>query len=244
MPLHCDQFSKSAPSPCNSVIFRSESSNKMVALIAAVNSPSATRKNRRRQSKKPAQTPSAVDFVEAIDVDEEMDPAEAPEDAFESQLPTNFPDGGDDDDLMIDTDDVPLSSAPAFPPLPASALHTTLKSETRRVAIPPHRMTPLKKDWITIFGPLTEILGLQVRMNVQRKCVEIRVFINQLSTSLFISMKSSSDIQTYERNFISSKRRRLCESIRAWVRRECMICIAAAIEPKLITVNTRMPSLC
>lgn len=117
MPLHCDQFSKSAPSPSNSVIFRSESSNKMVALIAAVNSPSATRKNRRRQSKKPAQTPSAVDFVEAIDVDEEMDPAEPPEDASESQLPTNFPDGGDDDDLMIDTDDVPLSSAPAFPPI-------------------------------------------------------------------------------------------------------------------------------
>ena len=43
------------------------------------------------------------------------------------------------------------------------------------MAIPPHRMTPLKKEWINIFGPLTEMLGLQVRMNVQRKCVEIRV---------------------------------------------------------------------
>ncbi|KAJ3492129.1 hypothetical protein NLI96_g229 [Meripilus lineatus] len=35
-------------------------------------------------------------------------------------------------------------------------------------------MTPLKKDWVNVFGPLTEMLGLQVRMNVQRKCVEIR----------------------------------------------------------------------
>ena len=36
-------------------------------------------------------------------------------------------------------------------------------------------MTPLKKDSMNNFGPLTEILGLQVRMTVQRKCVEIRV---------------------------------------------------------------------
>jgi len=83
----------------------------------------------------------------------------------------------DDDDVMIDTEDAgapTASSAPAFGPLPASAQRTTLKSETRRVPIPPHRMTPLKKEWVNIFGPLTEILGLQVRMNVQRRCVEIR----------------------------------------------------------------------
>jgi len=146
----------------------------MVALIAIANSPLSVRKNRRRQSKKPAQTPGAVEAVETVDADEDMDSAEIPEETAESDMPTSFPEGDDDDALMIETDDVPLSSAPAFPPLPASALHTTLKSETRRVTIPPHRMTPLKKDWINIFGPLTEILGLQVRMNVQRKCVEIR----------------------------------------------------------------------
>lgn len=83
----------------------------------------------------------------------------------------------DEDDVMIDTNDVgaPNNSAPAFTPLPASAQRTTLKSETRRIPIPPHRMTPLKKEWVNIFGPLTEILGLQVRMNVQRRSVEIRV---------------------------------------------------------------------
>ncbi|KAJ6630530.1 eukaryotic type KH-domain type I [Mycena sp. CBHHK59/15] len=77
---------------------------------------------------------------------------------------------------MIDVEpsNLPLSSAPVFAPLPADAGKSTLKSETRRIAIPPHRMTPLKKEWINIFGPLTEILGLQVRMNVQRKCVEAR----------------------------------------------------------------------
>ncbi|EDR14785.1 uncharacterized protein LACBIDRAFT_229936 [Laccaria bicolor S238N-H82] len=78
---------------------------------------------------------------------------------------------------MIDADPsflAPSTSAPTFPPLSANAEKTTLKSETRRIPIPPHRMTPLKKDWVNIFGPLTEILGLQVRMNVQRRCVEAR----------------------------------------------------------------------
>lgn len=86
-------------------------------------------------------------------------------------------DGAGDDDIMIDTEEVPPlipNAAPAFPPLSAAAQRTTLKSETRRIPIPPHRMTPLKKEWVNIFGPLSEMLGLQVRMNVQRRCVEIR----------------------------------------------------------------------
>ncbi|KIY43520.1 eukaryotic type KH-domain (KH-domain type I), partial [Fistulina hepatica ATCC 64428] len=66
------------------------------------------------------------------------------------------------------------SASPAFPALPAGAGKGLLKSELRRIPIPPHRMTPLKKDWINIFGPLTEHLGLQVRMNVHRRCVEAR----------------------------------------------------------------------
>jgi len=82
-----------------------------------------------------------------------------------------------DEEILIDADgaDVaPPTEAPVFGPVPASAAQGK-KSEARRVAIPPHRMTPLKKDWINIFGPLTEILGLQVRMNLQRKSVDIRV---------------------------------------------------------------------
>lgn len=87
----------------------------------------------------------------------------------------------EDDAVMIETDSSTLpeqTAAPAFPPLPASAQRTTLKSETRRIPIPPHRMTPLKKDWVNIFSPLTEMLQLQVRMNVQRKSVEIRVCLH------------------------------------------------------------------
>ncbi|XP_006457855.1 hypothetical protein AGABI2DRAFT_190258 [Agaricus bisporus var. bisporus H97] len=84
----------------------------------------------------------------------------------------------DNDELMIDTSAptlvAPTSSVPVFPPAAPSKNSGRLAPESRRVPIPPHRMTPIKKDWVNIFGPLTEILGLQVRMNVQRRCVEIR----------------------------------------------------------------------
>lgn len=96
-------------------------------------------------------------------------------------------DAQEDDELAIDVDPESVlqpPSAPSFPALPAAAAQsTTLTSETRRIPIPPHRMTPIKKDWINIFSPLTEILGLQIRMNVQRRCVEIRVYIRQSSVS-------------------------------------------------------------
>ncbi|KAK7054625.1 pre-rRNA-processing protein pno1 [Paramarasmius palmivorus] len=52
-----------------------------------------------------------------------------------------------DDDIMIDVDapSIPQSSEiPTLPPL-ADGGQGPLKSETRRIPIPPHRMTPLKK---------------------------------------------------------------------------------------------------
>jgi RNA-binding protein PNO1 len=99
----------------------------------------------------------------------------------------------DDEEILIDVDvdgaDVaPPTEAPVFGPAPASA-GKSVKSETRRVAIPPHRMTPLKKEWINIFGPLTEMLGLQIRMNVQRKCVEIRVRLH-----IYFSLRARTDL--------------------------------------------------
>src|SRR6266852_4264608 len=133
--------------------------------------PTGPRKNRRKLNKKSHKVDSDVANPDGADEEMNEDGAET----AESSIPTTFPDGAEDDELMIEIDAVPSTSTLAFPPLPASAGQTTLKSETRRIAIPPHRMTPLKKDWVNIFGPLTEMLGLQVRMNVQRKCVEARV---------------------------------------------------------------------
>lgn len=46
--------------------------------------------------------------------------------------------------------------------------------ETRKIPVPPHRMTPLKQSWNSIYPPLVEHLKLQCRMNIKRKTVELR----------------------------------------------------------------------
>jgi Predicted RNA-binding protein (contains KH domains) len=149
----------------------------VVAHTSSACGPSSVpRKNRRKISKK---TPRIADTAGHDDNDEEM--SEVPTSGATAQPIASESTGASDDQLLISMDPSSLpqpTSAPAFPPLPANAGKSALKSETRRIAIPPHRMTPLKKDWINIFGPLTEILGLQVRMNIQRKCVEARVCVS------------------------------------------------------------------
>lgn len=57
---------------------------------------------------------------------------------------------------------------------PAKNIDGPLRVETRKVPIPPHRMTPLKASWPKIYPPLVEHLKLQVRMNIKAKAVELR----------------------------------------------------------------------
>lgn len=61
---------------------------------------------------------------------------------------------------------------PHFPP--ANDNDRSSRSETRKVLIPPHRMTPLKASWQKIYPPLVEHLKLQIRMNIKSRCVELR----------------------------------------------------------------------
>ena len=161
-------------------------------------STSTVKKNRRKLHKK-----------RTGDRDAEMHDGDAPS----SGAPAD--EGSEDEDIMIDGEDAAVvagSSAPAFAPLSAAAQRTALKSETRRVPIPPHRMTPLKKEWVNIFGPLTEILGLQVRMNVHRRCVEIRVCpIGPPRVRKFTNERL--DVQTHEGSRRTAEGRRLCEIV-------------------------------
>ena len=64
------------------------------------------------------------------------------------------------------------NSRPIFPP--AKDIPTTIQIQSRKVSIPPHRMTPLKTSWPKIYPPLVEHLKLQVRMNVRVRAVELR----------------------------------------------------------------------
>lgn len=51
-----------------------------------------------------------------------------------------------------------------------------VKIESRKVAVPPHRMTPLKNSWPKVYPPLVDQLKLQVRMNLKTKTVELRTW--------------------------------------------------------------------
>ena len=78
----------------------------------------------------------------------------------------------------------PQASSSGFAPLPASAQNTVLKNDFRRIPIPPHRMSPLKRDWVNLYTPMVEMLGLQVRMNVKRRAVELKVSLNMTTSVL------------------------------------------------------------
>jgi len=61
---------------------------------------------------------------------------------------------------------------PRFPP--SKNVGKFHHAETRKILIPPHRLTPLKSTWSKIYPPLVEHLNLQVRMNLKGKAVELR----------------------------------------------------------------------
>lgn len=63
--------------------------------------------------------------------------------------------------------------AAMFAPLTAKELSG--RAESRKVSVPAHRYTPMKENWDAIYTPLVEQLGLQVRMNLKKRSVELRV---------------------------------------------------------------------
>ena len=73
----------------------------------------------------------------------------------------------ENDAMQIDIESRPLFS----PEQPTKTVH---RSETRKVRVPPNRMSPLKSAWLRIYPPLVEHLKLQVRMNLKAKMVELR----------------------------------------------------------------------
>lgn len=96
-------------------------------------------------------------------------------------------DGEEDDTILIDPSSlslpspvtrIPISQIPGSNALSFPAVsHTSTSGLTqrRKVGIPQHRMTPLKRDWVSIYGPLVEECGLQVRMNLGKRWVELKV---------------------------------------------------------------------
>uniref|UniRef100_UPI00398EC836 RNA-binding protein PNO1 n=1 Tax=Pristiophorus japonicus TaxID=55135 RepID=UPI00398EC836 len=73
----------------------------------------------------------------------------------------------------MDTDSPRPSKRPEFPPVSGQHL-VDGKDEIRKVAVPAHRYTPLKENWLKIFTPIVEHLHLQVRFNLKTRNVEIK----------------------------------------------------------------------
>lgn len=66
-----------------------------------------------------------------------------------------------------------LPAPPNFAALSARALARTGK-QTRRIPVPPNRLTPLKSHWMEIYEPIVKHLKLQIRMNLRNKAVELK----------------------------------------------------------------------
>ncbi|KAH0521447.1 RNA-binding protein PNO1 [Microtus ochrogaster] len=90
--------------------------------------------------------------------------------------------GQDGDASSMDTEEARPAKMPIFPPLSGERLLVRTearrggadKEETRRIPVPANRYTPLKENWMKIFTPIVEHLGLQIRFNLKSRNVEIR----------------------------------------------------------------------
>ncbi len=65
-----------------------------------------------------------------------------------------------------------MEDAPVFPAIQETA---TASLAPISVPVPPHRLSPLKSNWMRILTPLVEQMGLQVRFAPRNKTVDLRV---------------------------------------------------------------------
>lgn len=123
----------------------------------------------------------------------------------------------EEDDMLIETNTIPTvvaeetpekatestgvvldeSGKPKFSA--ASGLGMKVKLESRKVAVPPHRMAPLKAIWPKIYPPLVDHLKLQVRMNLKTKTVEMRT--NKSTTDTGALQKGADFVKAFTLGF-------------------------------------------
>ena len=99
---------------------------------------------------------------------------------------------GETTELQLDESGKPKFSA-------ASKSNMKVKLESRKVAVPPHRMPPLKNVWSKIYPPLVEHLKLQVRMNLKTKTVALRT--NKYTTDVGALQKGADFVKAFTLGF-------------------------------------------
>lgn len=121
----------------------------------------------------------------------------------------------DEEEMLIDTTSVPVegeevakvvesqevvldeSGKPKFSVASASSMK--VKLESRKVSVPPHRMTPLKNTWSKIYPPLVDHLKLQVRMNLKTRTVEMKT--DKLTTDPGALQKGADFVKAFTLGF-------------------------------------------
>ncbi|KAK9118011.1 hypothetical protein Scep_016104 [Stephania cephalantha] len=68
---------------------------------------------------------------------------------------------------------VSLPPKPKFEPLTAHEMSGG-KIQFRKVSVPQHRYTPLKKAWMEIYTPIYDQMKIDVRMNLKNRKVELK----------------------------------------------------------------------
>jgi len=81
--------------------------------------------------------------------------------------PEDVPEAGDSSSMEVEA-----PARPSFPPVKREKLANGI--EIRKIAVPAHRYSPLKENWMKIFSPVVEHLHLQIRFNLKIRQVEIR----------------------------------------------------------------------
>ncbi|KAJ5860599.1 uncharacterized protein N7529_007909 [Penicillium soppii] len=112
------------------------------------------------RQEKPEAQPQAVSYDQD---DEILIDAQASNEG----VPVNPVAESTEEEMRIDEEGRPVFT-------PAKDVATAYRIETRKVPVPPHRMTPLKANWPKICPPIVEHLKLQVRMNIKSRAVELR----------------------------------------------------------------------
>ncbi|CAI0396914.1 unnamed protein product [Linum tenue] len=75
--------------------------------------------------------------------------------------------------MEIDGVAPPVPEKPLFEPLKAHEMSDG-KVQFRKVSVPPHRYTPLKKAWMEIYSPVYEQMKVDIRMNLKARKVELK----------------------------------------------------------------------
>ncbi|GAA5994930.1 hypothetical protein JCM5350_005665 [Sporobolomyces pararoseus] len=129
------------------------------------------------------------EFSERVALDDGVERKKVQISSMDEDQPTTMQQDDEDDSIMIDPSQLPtpvtrtpisqLEESTASNPnslsfAPVSHHSNAGLTQRRKVGIPPHRMTPLKRDWIKIYTPLVEECGLQVRMNAGKRQIEMK----------------------------------------------------------------------